>query len=230
MHVTKNRNKLKYGWCAVLVAVLVTAVAGCGVDSDDGDDRNTVGLAFDDTVALDLYCANIGVFPDRCVLEDPANPYRFSIVTEDTKFDLAADAPSETARFYLWATALAKGAGIPGEDQYNVALSLQRLWGSSNSELTRLQALKAYRAYLDNFFDSIRFREEPPNSGNIVPRNLNKATGQNLFNPAGGGNQEGSTDPLFNPDPAINADEAAKEVGDWGYTYDQVNEIFSQAP
>ena len=227
MHVTKNRNTRLGGWRGALAAVLLLAVAGCGVDESDGDQRNAVALPTDDSIALDLYCADIGITPNTCVLDDPANPYARTPMSVELKFELDADAPSATARFYLWATALARGIGAPGENQFYVALNLHRMWASSNSELTRLQALKAYRAYLDNYFDSTTFFEIPIDSGNFFPQSLNLFTGQMLFDPTDVSNTFTSTR-LFNPDPNINRDMASIEVGSWGYFYDQTNEIFTR--
>jgi len=217
--------RIRHVW---LAAVLLLALGGCGVDEDDGEVRNTVALPTDDTIPLNLYCADIGITPDTCVLDDPGNPYARSSVTEDNKFDLDADAPSATARFYLWATALARGAGNPGENQFYVAFNLHQMWASSNSELTRLQALKAYRAYLDNYFDSVTFFEIPVGSGNLFPQSLNQGVGQMLFDPTDVGNTFGTSTRLFNPDPNINRDMASMETGGWGYFYDQTNEIFTK--
>ncbi len=206
--------------------MLLTA---CGKSSSDGKVQNTVDLPTDDTRPFNLYCKDVGLYLEDCVLDDPDNPYARSAVTEDTKFDLDADAPSATAKFYLWATALTRGAGNPGENQFYVALNLHRMWASSNSELTRLQALRAYQSYLDNFFDTITLPEEPADSGIFVPRSMNLWTGQMLFDPTALGNYWNSTR-LFNPDPDVNRNEAANEVNDWGYFYDQDLEIFSINP
>lgn len=214
-------------WRAVVGGVLLLTLAGCGVDDDDGEVRNSVALPTDDTIPFDLHCEDVGIFPNTCVLDDPNNPYARSIVSEDTKFDLDADAPSSTARFYVWATALARSAGNQGENQFYVALNLHRMWASSNSESTRLQALKAYRAYLDNFFDSITFFEIPVGSGNFFPQSVNEFTGEMLFDPVDINNTFNSTR-LFNPDPMINRDMASMTVGSWGYYYDQTTEIFTR--
>ena len=198
----------------------VLAVAGCGGSGSGGTVSNTVQLPTDDTIPLDLYCADIGVRNNKCVLDDPGNPYARASVTDETKFTLDAAAPSATAKFYLWATALARGAGAPGENQFYVALYLHQMWAASNSELSRLQALKAYRSLLDNYFNSVTFFEIPINSGNFFPQNLNIFTGQMLFDPTNITNTFTSTR-LFSPDPNINRDMANIEVGSWGYFYDQ---------
>ncbi len=217
-------------WQLLLAALLSFSLVACGeVDDDDGDERSSVALPTDDTIPLDLYCKDIGLFGEDCVLDDPANPYARSIVTEDTKFDLDADAPSATAKFYLWATALARGAGNPGENQFYVGLYLHQMWASSNSELTRLQALRAYRSYLDNYFDTILFFEIPVDSGDFVPQDVNTFVGQMLFDPTDVTNTFTSTR-LFNPDPAVNRFEASIEIGEWGYFWDQTLEIFTKQP
>lgn len=213
-------------WRLLVAGMLILVLSGCGeVDDDDGTVVNTVALPTDDTIPLDLYCEDIGIFTETCILDDPANPYATSPLSVDLKFELDADAPSFTAKFYLWGTALAKGIGAPGENQFYVALNLHRMWASSNSELTRLQALRAYRSYLDNYFNSTTFFEIPVDSGNFVPQSLNIFTGEMLFDPADISNTFTSTR-LFNPDPNVNRFEAEIEVGIWGYFYDQITEEF----
>ncbi len=212
----------------VVVAMLVYMMLGCGeVDDSDGDEATTVQLPTDDSTPLDLYCTDIGIYTETCILDDPANPYARAVVSEDTKFDLDADAPSATAKFYLWGTALARGAGAPGENQFYVALNLHRMWAASNSELTRLQAIRAYRSLLDNYFDSATFFEIPVGSENFFPQSLNMFTGQLLFDPADITNTFTSTR-LFSPDPDLNRDTASQEVGEWGYFYNTDTETFTR--
>ena len=80
---------------------------------------NTILLPTD--VVLNLACENVGVHPETCVLEDPENPYvnvpisEFDVFNPDAPFNklvLDADIPDgptgAKARFYLWATALAR--------------------------------------------------------------------------------------------------------------------------
>lgn len=211
---------------AFIAGMLLLLLSACGeVDDDDGSLRNTVALPTDDTIPFDFYCADAGIHLESCILDDPANPYAASPLSVELKFQLDADAPSATARFYLWATALAKGIGAPGENQFYVALNLHQMWASSNSEPTRLQALRAYRSYLDNYFGSTTFFEIPVGSGNFVPQDLNRFVGQLLFDPTDVTNAFTSTR-LFNPDPAVNEFEASIEVGSWGYTYDVNLEVF----
>lgn len=227
MKATLNKNNHWIGLknrTLVLVA-LTFLVAACGKDSDDGTVTNSIQLPTDDTIPLVLRCADIGIKNETCVLDDPNNPYTRVIVSEDTKFDLDADAPSATAKFYLWATALAKGAGAPGENQFFVALNLHRMWAASNSEPTRLQAIRAYRSLLDNYFNSVTFFEIPIDSGNFFPQNLNMFTGQLLFDPTALTNTYTSTR-LFSAAPNVNKDLANQEIGLWGYFYDQNTQQF----
>lgn len=212
---------------ALLLLVLALLVTGCGKDNDDGDVLGAIELPTDDTIALKLNCENVGIYRETCILDDPNNPYVNVVVNNDTKFDLDAEAPSATARFYMWGTALANGAGAPGENQFYVALNLHLMWASSNSELTRLQALKAYRSVLDNYFNSVTFFEIPLDSEEFFPQSINLWTGQLLFDPTDTNNTWTSTR-LFNSDPAVNKDKASQEVGVWGYFYDQDAQQFTR--
>ena len=209
----------------VLISALV--ISGCGRDTDDGDVVNTTALPTDDTIPLNLECEDVGLAGEDCILEDDNNPYARATVTEDTKFELDADAPSATAKFYVWGTALARSAGAPGENQFYTALNLHRMWASSNSELTRLQALKAYRSYLDNYFNSVTFFEIPIGSENFFPQSLDMMVGQLLFD-AVDVNNTFTSSRLFSNDPDVNVAEAQQIVGSWGYFYDQDAQQFTK--
>jgi len=203
-------------------------LSGCGKSSSDGVVENTVALPTDDTIPFRLECANVGLFAEDCVLKDANNPYARSAITEENKFELDADAPSATARFYLWATALAKGIGAGGENQFYVALNLHRMWASSNSENTRLQALRAYQSYLDNYLNSVTFFEIPLESEAFFPFSLDEFTGQMLFDPTDSANNTFTSARLFSPDPAGNRDQASQAVGEWGFYFDQTTGIFTR--
>ena len=139
----------------VCVCSLLFLISGCGKDDDDGEVRNTVALPTD--IVLNLFCADIGIYTETCVLDDPDNPYAMANVNNDTKFDLANAAPSPKARFYLWATQLARSGGIDGEAQYYAARSLYQLYNLSDSDLIKDQAIRAYRSVLDNYFSDVTF-------------------------------------------------------------------------
>ena len=133
----------------MFTAPVILMTAGCD-EIDGGQVQNTATLPVDSV--LNFRCEDEGIFPDDCVLDNPENPYISVAVTEDNKFDLADEAPSAKSRYYLWATALAKGAGLQGENQFYTAVSLHEVYGESGSPTTRDQARKAYRSVLDNFF------------------------------------------------------------------------------
>ncbi len=205
----------------------VLLATGCGQSDGGGSVNNEIELPTDDTKPLDLQCNNVGLYQNTCVLDDPHNPYRRSAITEDNKFKIDDDAPSATAKFYLWATALAVGAGAPGENQFYVALNLQRMWASSNSELTRQQALRAYQSYLDHYFDSVTYFEIPDDSGEFYAFSLNEFTGEMLFDPTDVTNTYTSAR-LFSPDPVVNRAMANQAVADWGFYYDEDLGIFTK--
>ncbi len=113
----------------------------------------------------------MGINTETCVLTDPENPFRFVTIVEPdantpddvvTKYDLEdtipTGAPGAKARFYLWATALARRP--TGENQWYTARALHRLYTYNGDELIRQQALKAYRSNLDNFFGSLVYFDE----------------------------------------------------------------------
>lgn len=212
-------------WRLALTCSLLVMLVGCGKNSSDGDERNTVALPTDAT--LDLYCDDVGLFNETCVLDDPDNPFAktpFAVDDPDNedgfnagKFNLAAGlAGNPKALFYLWATALARAP--TGENQYYTALSLHQLYSVSESEVIRRQTIRAYRSTLDNFFDSNTFFEAsflpaPPPEGLFFPRLTRELTAENLAVPGG-------VLSLFDATDAGNNEFFAREtMGSWGYTW-----------
>jgi hypothetical protein len=175
----KNLNQLGAqptafkGLLLLLLGALSLGVAGCDGggerDEKDGELFNTIILPTD--VVLNLACVDVGVHPETCVLDDPENPFALVPITEYNindpdaefnKFNLFNSIPlgpnGAKARFYLWATALARFPS--GENQYYTAKALHELFDAnsnalSEDELVREQAKKAYRSVLDNFFGSV---------------------------------------------------------------------------
>ncbi|MDH3510524.1 MAG: hypothetical protein OER85_06655 [Gammaproteobacteria bacterium] len=167
--IRKSRLKLRGKPLTALFGLTVLAITGCSSPgSDDGivintDDR--IELPTD--TLLNLHCADVGIFPETCVLDDPENPYLATTIREfdvndpdaDTKFALFVKIPpgpsGAKSRFYLWATALARFPS--GENQWYTALALHELWDAAEDPIVQIQALRAYRAVLDNFFGSVTF-------------------------------------------------------------------------
>jgi hypothetical protein len=214
-----------HSWKLVIAASLLLSLAGCGKDSGDGTIAN--GLQLPTDTLLNLYCADIGIGSNRCVLDDPENPYaRTPFVTLDptdenefntAKFALAEAAPSPKAKFYVYATALARAP--TGENQWYTARALHELFTASESELIKEQTIRAYRAVLDNFLGQATFFEanflgSPPEGGLFYPVLVANLTAADLANTPGG------FTPLFDPDDAANNEFAAREsMGGWGYTW-----------
>lgn len=218
----------------LLIGLAVVTTAGCGGERDtsDGVIFNTIVLPTD--VVLNLACENVGIGPETCVLDDPENPYVTTSIIEfnvnnpgaDNKFDLFNAIPAgptgAKARFYFWATALARRQS--GENQFYTALALHELFDAnsnlvSQDELARAQALKAYRALLDNFFGSVTVFSCCPGASPVgepvqfaVP--LNELTADNLFRTAATGYRR-----LVDGDPIL----VLQLFVDWGYAYQAAN-------
>ena len=221
---------------SVLVLLLgcgTLLTSGCESPSDgDGTVSNNIVLPTD--VVLNLACKNVGVHPETCVLRDPENPYVTTAIIEfdannpgaDNKFDLfnsIQPGPSGAkARFYFWATALARRPS--GENQFYTALALHELFDAnsnvlSQDELVRAQALKAYRSLLDNFFGSVTVFQCCPGAsptgepvGFAVP--LNELAADALFRTGRTGFQR-----LIPGDPIL----VLELFLDWGYAYQPAN-------
>ncbi|MDJ0832110.1 MAG: hypothetical protein QNJ69_01220 [Gammaproteobacteria bacterium] len=222
MKNTVNTNAHKANiksWKYFFLPLMLVGVVGCGeVDEDDGDIISTVPLPTD--TSLNLYCENVGVGAESCILDDPANPYARTPFTLEQLFEeLDEDAPGPKARFYLWGTAQARSP--QGVYQFFTALNLHYLYGASGSELIREQTLKAYRALLDNYFDSAWFlKVETPDGDILFPRKLKDAVGLNIFDPTDPDVLETGLVPLFAT--TLLAEQA---IGEWGYAFNIDNKI-----
>ena len=155
---------------AAMLCLAALVTTGC--DEPDGGEIISGTPLPTDTV-LDLACRDVGIGENRCVLDDPENPFRdtviveFDVNNEDAfnKFILANSIPpgpsGAKSRFYFWATALARRGS--GENQWNTARALHEVWDAQiqangvGDDNIRDQALRAYRSVLDNFFGSVTF-------------------------------------------------------------------------
>jgi len=221
-YIEQHLNKL----IATLIAgSMILVTAGCS-EVDGGTVQNTVQLPEDST--LNFRCENEGIYLETCVLINPENPYANVAITEPkdeepdepctelydptSKFTLSDDAPSMKAKYYLWATALARGVGLQGENQYFTAFYLHAVFAQSGSPTTREQALKAYRSLLDNYFLGVTFdKYEVAECEEVkVAAALKDRVGENLYAP---------TDEALVSLYAI-PDSALEDISEWGYIYD----------
>lgn len=224
-----------------LLGLLALGVAGCSGERDASDGQVFNGIILPTDVVLNLACEDVGVHPETCVLDDPENPFatvpisEFDINNPNAPFNkltLAASIPAgptgAKARFYLWATALARRAN--GENQYFTALALHELYDANSTaineeigsvdELVQAQALKAYKSVLDNFFGAAIIRTCRVEDGCNPPVNfsetLNEAVADNLYRTEATGWRR-LVDGLPN--------QAIALLIDWGYTYDPCTDL-----
>jgi hypothetical protein len=211
MKISNRRQSLKTG-VSLLIAVLGSVVITACSDIEGGDVVDQTSLPVDSNI--NLYCEDAGIFPDPCILDDPANPYARANVSEETKFELNDGAPSAKSRFYLWATILARNPS--GENQYYTALSLHEVYSETASPVIQAQTKKAYRSVLDNFFESATFFVVPVTEGDVAfATPLKDRVGANLYQPTDASLVSLYTDPIF----------ALEEMSQWGYIYDTTNEV-----
>lgn len=225
---TNNRNARRLSLIGLVVAVL--GVAGCQSERDGGDGDRINSIILPTDVVLNLYCADVGIFPEICVLDDPENPFATTTIIEfdvnnpgaDNKFELFNSIPAgpsgAKARFYFWATALARRPS--GENQFYTALALHELYDANSNVLStdviaRDQALRAYQAVLDNFFGSVTVFEccpaaSPTGDPVAFPVPLNELTADNLYRTDATGLLR-----LVPGDPIL----VLNLLLDWGYTY-----------
>ncbi len=136
---------------SILAAAVVGAAAllagGCAADGEVWGGTPLPGAP------LVLYSSDVGVHPDRSVLDDPANPFAQGELSDATVWDLQRSGGNVTA-FYAWATATARGAS--GERQYYTALDLKAIYLQSQADpddlpQVRALAIRGFQAMLDYF-------------------------------------------------------------------------------
>lgn len=219
---------------ALLVFTALTVSSCNDKDSSDGEVINNILLPTD--VVLNLYCPDVGINDQQCVLDDPENPFATAAVPEPDqvpedengdplfadKFALAAALPQgptgAKARFYLWATALARRQ--TGENQWYTARALHELYDANSNlvfedELIKEHAKRAYRSVLDNFFGQVTFFNV---FGQLIPVQLNEQTARDVVFADEAGFRPFVGTPL----------EGLALLGEWGYTYDPENDRLSR--
>ncbi len=215
----KTRAAAFKGASTLLMGLFVLGATGCESPGEgDGIVANAIVLPTD--TVLNLACVDVGINDEQCVLLDPQNPYinikvsEFDVNNPDaiTKFDLNEQIPAgptgAKARFYLWATALARSPS--GENQWYTARALHELW-DANDDISNIQirdqALKAYRSVLDNFFGSVTFFTF---GGATTSRQLNAQVADDLYRPAA----TGFTVLIEGGERVV-----LEVLTEWGYTY-----------
>jgi hypothetical protein len=212
----------------LFVSLSALVVSGCEPpDENDGVPYEAIVLPTDTLV--NLACADVGINGETCVLEDPENPFATVAIIEydvinpgaENKFELFNQIPAgpegAKARYYFWATALARRQS--GENQYYTALALHELWDLNSDPIIQEQALKAYRSVLDNFFGSVTvFTCCPGVSPDGVPVPfpvpLNELTADALYRTGRTGFAR-----LVPGDPLL----VISLLLEWGYTYQPAN-------
>ncbi len=207
-----------------LLALLFLGTTGCeSPGMDEGVVITSIVLPTD--TLLNLACIEVGIFTETCIEQDRENPYVTATILEfnvndpdaETKFALADQIPAgptgAKARFYLWATALARRSS--GENQWYTARALHELFNANDDPIIQAQALKAYRSVLDNYFGSVTFFECCGNinpTGDPVPFSvpLNELVADDLYRTDATGYAR-----LIPGDPLL----TQSQLAEWGFTY-----------
>ena len=215
---------------AALLCAFGALMAGCDGEPGPNDGEIITAIVLPTDTLLNLACEDVGIFTERCVLEDPENPFATTPIIEydvnnpdaTNKFQLFNSIPAgrtgAKARFYFWATALARRSS--GENQFYTALALHELWNYNSDPIVQEQALKAYRSVLDNYFGSVTvFTCCPalsPTGTTPVPFSvgLNELTADNIYRTDATGYRR-----LVPGDPIL----VLSLFLDWGYTYRPAN-------
>lgn len=216
-------------YLAALMCAFGAPMAGCDGSPGPNDGEVITAIVLPTDTLLNLACADVGIFREQCVLEDPANPFATTPIIEydvnnpsaTNKFELFNSIPAgrigAKARFYFWATALARRPS--GENQFYTALALHELWNYNSDPIVQQQALKAYRSVLENFFGSVTVFTccpalSPTGTPVPFPVGLNELTADNLYRTDATGYRR-----LVPGDPIL----VLSLMLDWGFTYRPAN-------
>ncbi len=207
---------------ALLLGVSALVLGGCAGERDDSDGQLSNAIVLPTDTLLNLACENVGINDETCVLDDPENPFRDTATFEfdvnnpsgPSKYDLFNEIPAgptgAKARFYLFATALARFPS--GENQWYTGRFLHELYTYNGDELIRLQALKAYRSNLDNFFGSAVYFNV---FGFSIPATLNEQVACDIYRPP-----SGYAEIVLNEAGAPGNDlDKLELIGSWGFVF-----------
>jgi hypothetical protein len=136
------------------LSLLVLFTVSCGDAPEYRFGENISGLEFE------FFDPTEGVHPSKVTLNNPQNPFRNIVISDDVKFDILGNGGNAGA-FYAWAALL---ANIPiGENQYGTAVKLRDIYLANEvatpeeREQVRLMAIAGFQAILDCFPDELLF-------------------------------------------------------------------------
>ena len=128
-------------------------LVSCGGDPEPRFGFNISGIRFE------VFDPTEGIHPSDVTLDNPRNPFRNFIISDDTKFAIL-DGGGNAGAFYAWATLL---TAIPiGENQYFTAVKLRDIYRANevpeeDRETVRQMAINGFQSILDCFPDSLLF-------------------------------------------------------------------------
>ena len=138
----------------IVLSIFVLFAVSCGDAPQYRFGENISGLEFE------FFDSTEGVHPSKVTLNNPRNPFRDIVISDDVKFDILGNGGNAGA-FYAWAALL---ANIPiGENQYGVAIKLRDIYAANEvatpeeREEVRLMAIAGFQAILDCFPDELLF-------------------------------------------------------------------------
>ncbi len=137
-----------------LAILFLVFAASCGDDPQFRFGENISGIEFE------VFDPTEGIHPSKVTLNNPRNPFRDTVISDDVKFDILANGGNAGA-FYAWAALLARIE--IGENQFGVAEKLRDIYLANevatpeDRETVRLMAINAFQAILDCFPDQLLF-------------------------------------------------------------------------
>lgn len=155
-----SRFELSFGLAATLLAA-----SACTIEPSEFRFGNQLtGIEFN------LFSEDMGIYPNEDVLADPENPFAYTGVGTETKWEILALGGNPGA-FYAWATLLATQPN--GEHQYYTALTLERIFRTgevpaNELPIVRSMAIRGFQSVLDHFPDAVTFNREGTASSRLA--------------------------------------------------------------
>lgn len=138
----------------IVLSIFVLFAVSCGDAPQYRFGENISGIEFE------FFDPTEGVHPSKVTLNNPRNPFRDIVISDDVKFDILGNGGNAGA-FYAWAALL---ANIPiGENQYGTATKLRDIYLANEvatpeeREAVRRMAIAGFQVILDCFPDELLF-------------------------------------------------------------------------
>jgi hypothetical protein len=150
-------------WSLTFAVLVSLAVTGCTNTPAYLYGENLSGLQFE------YWNANMGIYPDTSILNDPNNPFAHDPCSTEGKWAIQGGA-GPIVSFYCWATLVATAPN--GEEQYYVGLNLKSIFqtgkGGAYQGDVQVLGIAAYTSLLTNFPTAVTYDSSGQNASELA--------------------------------------------------------------